>query len=292
MVLTKIITRNIQNHKEVVIDLPPTGLIVFTGNNSNGKSVIVKVTKALIDGSIKRPKKRASLINRNTTFGEVVYYRSDGAILTLHLTREAATVWVSLEMPNEEKIVRYLSDKSYQVLVRRFGFHYADDCDITLNIAEADDALLFYKTSYKVNGSIMNTATTDVNASKAVENMTATLKDARSFRDDCVSKVRLLQATTAELQIHDIEALTEQKEKLTRYYNILSKIYIPKLPTIEPVPKVKYVNIYIPRIPDIKYPRFIDLSCNIPDIVPVASELKALRNKTCPLCGRGFGCDC
>ena len=292
MVLKQIITRNIQNHSEVVIDLPPTGLIVFTGNNSNGKSVIVKVTKELIEGSIKKPKKRASLINRQATFGEVVYVRDDDVTLTLHLTREAATTWVCLEKPGQEKVVRYLADKSYQDLVREFGWHYADDVGITLHIAEADESLLFYKTSNKTNGTVLHSATTDASASKAVVNMQQTLKDARAFRDDCVSKVRLLQSTTAELKIYDVEDLSSKRDTLTKYYTILSKVYIPTIPEIKAVPNVRLANVYEPKLPSIRYPRVVDVSCNIPDILEVARELDDLRNKKCPLCGRGFSCDC
>lgn len=292
MVLKQIITRNIQNHKEVVVDLPEKGLIVFTGDNSNGKSVIVKVTKAIITGDIKKPKKRASLVNRNATYGEAIYTRSDGAILTLHLTREAATTYLSLELPGQEKIVRYLADKSYMELVRVFGWHYAEDSGITLNIAEADEALLFYKTGYKVNGDILHTATTDTSASKAVVNMQETLKSARSFRDDCVSKVRLLQSTTAELKVYDVEALTEKRDKLMKYYDTLSKVYIPNIPEIIPVPNVKFVSVYIPNIPKIKYPKIVDIKCSIPDILPIVNELKTLRESKCPTCGRGFNCDC
>ena len=50
--LKTIRTRNIQSHKDVLIELPETGLVVFTGDNSNGKSVITKVLEDLISYSI------------------------------------------------------------------------------------------------------------------------------------------------------------------------------------------------------------------------------------------------
>lgn len=292
MVLKQIITRNIQNHKEVVVDLPPSGLIVFTGDNSNGKSVIVKITKAILNGDIRKPKKRASLVNRNSTFGEAIYTRDDDVKLTLHLTREAATTYISYTAPGEEPITRYLSDKSYEDLVERFGWHYAKNSDISIQIAEADEALLFYKTKYTVNGDIIHTATTDSAANKAVENMQQTIKDARSFKDDSVTKVRVMQASIADLKIFDIEELTAKRDKLTKLYKTLSTIYFPTIPEIKPVPKVKFVSVHQPTIPSIKYPKIVKVDCNIPDIIPVAMELKDLRNRKCPTCGRGFDCGC
>ena len=48
MYIKQIIADNLQSLQHEVIDLPPTGLVVFTGQNSNGKSIIVK-NKALCD---------------------------------------------------------------------------------------------------------------------------------------------------------------------------------------------------------------------------------------------------
>ena len=72
----------------------------------------------------------------------------------------------------------------------------------------------------------------------------------------------------------------------------LNNIYFPTIPDIVPVPKVKYVDIYKPNIPAIKYPHIINACVNIPDILPIAKDLKALRERKCPTCGRGFDCDC
>ena len=41
-------THNIQSHKDVLIELPETGVVVFQGPNSNGKSVITKVINSVL----------------------------------------------------------------------------------------------------------------------------------------------------------------------------------------------------------------------------------------------------
>lgn len=97
MVLKQIISRNIQNHKEVVIDLPPTGFVMFVGDNSNGKSVIIRATRDLLCNNIKKPQVRYDLVNKNASYGEMIYTRDDGAMLILHLAREAATTYVSYQ---------------------------------------------------------------------------------------------------------------------------------------------------------------------------------------------------
>lgn len=288
MVLKQIITRNIQNHREVVIDLPPTGLIIFTGNNSNGKSVIVKVTKSLITGSIKKPRKRANLVNRNAQFGEVTYVRDDDTTLRLHLTREAATTYVEYHEPNAEPIVRYLADKSYSDLVSRFGWHYDANTDISLNIAEADTSLLFYKTSNKANSSIIETATSDVSATAVINKFGATISELRSLRDTYNVQIRQLEGTIHDLQVEDTEPLVNLRDIYTKVYNALSKFYFPNIPEVKPVPKVHFADIHFPVIPDVKYPPILNIDCKILDIEPIWDELVSLRNRKCPTCGRGF----
>ena len=292
MVLKQIITRNIQNHKEVVIDLPSTGFIVFTGNNSNGKSVIVKATKALITGHINKPRKRAGLINRNSQWGEIEYVRDDDHRLILHLTREAATTWVRYICPGMEPITRYLADRNYSELVQLFGWHYDASSGITLNIAEADESLLFYKTNNKTNASILKTATSDLRADLALLNATNLIKESRHLRENWTSQMRVIANTLKDLNVEDTTELVKSHEYLSFLYRNLSKVYIPTLPKIEPVPNVSYLKVNFPNLPEVKYPKIVSCNVNIPDISSICTELEELKSRRCPTCGRGFECDC
>ena len=292
MVLKQIITRNIQNHQEVVIDLPPTGLVVFTGQNSNGKSVIVKTLRTILNGDLRKPRKRAALVNKSSMFGEITFLRSDDVCLTVHIAREANMTYVKYQEPNCEPIVRYLADKSYNELVTRYGWHYDPETGISLNIAEEEDALLFYKTSNRINGSVVQTATCDSTANKVAESFEETIKESRSFREQYANQARTLYSALEELTIEDSEPLITKKEKLEYFKRNLSCVYFPNIPEIKAVPKVHFADIYVPSIPVVKYPRIVSVSCTIPDIIPVAQELKILREHKCPTCGRGFDCDC
>ena len=292
MYLKQITTRNIQNHREVVIDLPPTGVVVFTGQNSNGKSVIVVATRYMLNGAIKKPRKRAALVNRNATFGEISYLRSDGVKLTMHVAREANMTYFKYEVPGNEPIVRYLADKSYSELVEQFGWHYDKETGISLNLAEAEEALLFYKTSNKINGSVLETATTDMSANKVEVSLEQTLSDARSFREKCISEVTTYANALSNLKVEPIVPMQEKREKLDYYLRNLEKIYFPTIPEIKAVPKVYFTDIYTPKLPEIKYPRIVSVNCTLPDILTLAEELRVLREHRCPTCGRGFDCAC
>lgn len=276
-----------QCHKEMDIELPETGVIAFTGNNNNGKSVVTKILKRLISNQFQaRPRARASLINRNAQYGEATFVRSDGMSLTLHLTRDAAGTYLRLEVPGEEPVTRYLADKSFPDLCKQFGFHYAPERDITLNVAEADEALLFFATSNACNYDILDTAMSDPVAALSLENVGFVYKQAGEIRDIATNKINTCNTTIASLQIYDEEEAAQKAKELSYYYNILSRVYIPVLPAVEHVPKINLLHVHVPRIPKVVYPPIYNVSCRIPDVTGIAKEIQMLKDKVCPLCGR------
>lgn len=289
MVLKQIITRNLQSHKEIVIDLPEKGLVVFTGDNSNGKSVIGKTLEALLTNKIAKPRKRNSLVNRAATFGSITCVRSDDAILEAHIQREAAGTYVKLTLPGQEPIQRYIADKSYRELLYRFGWHYSDEAGISLNIAQEEDALLFYKTPPRQIRSLLESATSDSEADRAVENLEAFLSETRKLKDNYTQQQNAYIQTLATIQIEDTAPLVEKIAIMERCQRILSTVYFPDIPEIRPVPKVHYVTLHKPNIPEIKYPRIVNVSCSIPDISQLVADIKMLQDHKCPTCGRGFG---
>lgn len=290
--LKRITMKNIQSHKECVLDLPPTGLVCLVGDNSNGKSVVVKVTKALITGTITKPINRAALVNRNAYYGEVLYERTDDMTLLLHLAREASATYITLTRPGEEPIQRYLADKSWRDLVREFGFHCAPSSNISLNISEADAALLFFKTPYKSNYEIMAPVLYDTRANTALENLEIFLKDLKTQREKSVALLQASYSVLNSLKICDIDKESAMRDKLNGYYQVLKHLYIPTIPKIVAVPKVTFIDLYVPRIPKIVYPKIYDISIpDIPDITEVARDIHELKENRCPTCGRRF-CEC
>lgn len=267
---------------------------MFAGENSNGKSVIVRCTRDIVMDNIKKPKVRAELINRQATFGEITYVRGDDVVLTVHLDRAAANTYVSLRRVGEDTpIVRYLADKNYMELVREFGWHVSSDIGISLNIAEGDDALLFYKTTNKLNCAVLQSATTDPVADQVIETFQTVLTDARRLKDTSATSIRTLEAALRELKVYDVDALRTRREKLDYYKRNLQAIYIPTIPEIKAVPNVKLARVHVPRMPKISYPKIYNIKCSIPDIRDIAADIKSLRERKCPMCGRGFdNCDC
>ncbi len=272
----------------MVIDLPETGLVVFTGDNSNGKSVIVKTLEALLTNKIAKPRKRNSLVNREASYGTIKFVRSDDVSLEAHIQREAAGTYIRYSVPGEEDVVRYIADKSYKELLLRFGWHYDEDTGISLNVGQEEDELLFYKTQPRKIRSLLESAVTDTNANTAAENMENFLGEVRKLKESYNQQQRAYMQTLSTLVIEDTEPLIAKTEKLEKCYRNLSVVYFPNIPDIKPVPVVHYIDMYTPKIPKIKFPRIVWASCDIPDITKIAAELKTLREHKCPTCGRGF----
>ena len=288
MVLKRIITKNIQNHREVVIDLPAKGLVMFLGDNSNGKSVIRKVTHALITGEIADPHERASLVNRKSVSGEVEYIRDDDTILRCHIQAEASATYIELQRPGSEAIRRYLSDKSYKALIREFGWHYDDNLDLALQVVRANEELLSYNTSATKNGRVLASALTDESAETAMLKLEDTIKETTKYRDGYNAQITAKMQTLNGLRIEDVEPLRVKLLTLQRLYRNLSSIYFPTIPEIHAVPDVKLQSLYTPTLPKVRYPAVYTVTCNIPDILSLARDLKSLTDMKCPTCGRRF----
>ena len=288
MTLKRITTRYLQSHRDITIELPEKGLIGFYGDNSNGKSVIVKATDDIIKNNITKPKCRLSLVNRDgPMWGEIEYERYDGMIFLVHIHLEAAQTWFELVRPGDPNRNRaYLSSKLLPEYVQEFGFHYHTGRDISLNVCDSDDAVLFFKTSHKLNFDILDSALNDTTAQMSLERIETTLKEARDTKNKFEHQIEVCDASIAELKLWDIQEEEARKAKLTYICSNLEKIHLPELPELPELPNVTLVDLEMPNLPSLELPNIIDTNISIPDLVSVAEELKKLQEGVCPTCGR------
>lgn len=281
---------NLQSHVDVHLVFPETGLIRFIGDNSNGKSVMRKPITYLIEGKLRIPKIRKSLINRKATSCWATYERSDGALLTIHIALEARDTYVEYSIPGKAPLRRYLADKNIEQLLMMFGFHLLVDSNTSLNICDGDDSLLFFRTKHKLNYELIEPVVSDTFASKTIEVTEQLIQENNSTIKILNNKVIECDAVLSSLTIFPIEE-EEKRVKRLRYLTAnLERMSPPVIPAIDAVPELVLINVERPYIPDVKYPPLIDASVSIPDILGVAEEIIMLRNNTCPTCGRRW-CD-
>ena len=279
---------NIQSHANTLLEFPQTGIIRFYGDNSNGKSVMVKALWDTVSNDITKPKMRHSLIRRGNSFGEVTYVRWDNVELFVHIHLEAAQTYAELRKPGQDPVRRYLADKTIPLLVQEFGFHYTDKHGLSVNVHKDDDALLFTSTRHSVNYDIWDSAASDKYAEHTLEELeriqAETKKTKKVFEQARTVDVAALNA----IVMYDVAKEEARREKLAYLAYNLSRCVTMPLPKIKPVPKVVTIN-KIGPMPKLRYPKIYQkMATSLPDIVSIAKELEALRNNVCPTCGRNF----
>lgn len=289
MTLKRITTRYLQSHREITIELPEKGLIGFYGDNSNGKSVIVKATDDIVKNNLTKPKCRLSLVNRDSghDWGEIEYERYDGMIFLVHIHKEAAQTWFELQRPGElERNRAYLSSKLLPTYVQEFGFHYIEKREISLNICDSDDAVLFFKTSHKLNFDVLDSALNDTSAQRSLENIEQTIKDAQKSKQVFQHQIEVCDAAINGIKLWDIQEENNRRSRLIYLCENLEKVHIPHIPPLPDLPSVTTIDIHIPEIPEMSLPKIVDINIDLPDIIGVGRELKELREGRCPTCGR------
>jgi hypothetical protein len=288
--LKKVTMDNIQSHVHTVLEFPETGVTRLYGDNSNGKSVMVKGIWDVVNGDITKPKLRRSIIRRGNEYGELTYERYDGLVLFVHIHLDAAQTYAELRAPGNDTVRRYLADKTIPLLVDKFGFHYNSDHSISVNVHKDDDPYLFSSTKHTINYDLMDSAMSDKFAEKSLEELQRILLEAKRYRKQFEQAKAVADATLGAIQLYDT---AEEEEKRDRMAYLLSNLkhcvnFDTPLPKMYPLPKLNAVKVF-PPVPDIYYPKIHKTTDDrVPDITAIYNELEMLRNNVCPTCGRDF----
>lgn len=282
-------THNIQSHKDVLIELPETGVVVLSGANSNGKSVIRKVLEDTIAYNISKLKTRKSLVNKETSEGYLEITRYDGASLFVNINIEASRTWVRLTRANGEEVTRYLSDKTIPELVSEFGFHYNSERGISLNICDSDDSILFFRTNHVTNGDILNSALTDNAVQRKYETLLTVQQEAISNRRTFMENLRVANAAKDAIVLYDIEKEERVRDESLKAATILSHFYVPDIKEIPKLERALFVNIPRLRLSKLEIP--LAVSVYKPRLKSIDSqwrEYQQLQKGVCPVCQRPF----
>ena len=277
---------NIQSHTKTILEFPRVGIVRFYGNNSNGKSVLVKVLNDVVSNAITRPSNRRSIIRRGHEYGELMMTRYDGTTLFIRIATEAAATYAELTRPDCPPVRRYLADKSIPILVKEFGWHYNSDHGVSLNIHQDVDGFLFVDTKKSVNFDLLNSVRSDQYAEASSHSFEKLLKASKKQRTDIVHALEVAQATYAALQYWDVEKETEVKDTCQYLARNLEALDVPPMPPIHPVPKVSIMPI-LREMPQLRYSKLLSpFTDKLPDIEKNMVELKEIASGVCPTCKR------
>lgn len=262
------------------------GIVRFHGNNSNGKSVLVKVLNDVVSNAISRPNNRRSIIRRGNEYGELMMQRYDNTTLFIRIAMEAAATYAELTRPDSPPVRRYLADKSIPLLVKEFGWHYNSDHSVSLNIHQDVDSFLFVDTKKTVNFDLLNSVRSDQYAEASAESLEKLLKASKKQRGEISHAYEVAQATYTALQYWDIEKEQKAKDECSYLARNLEALDISTMPVIHPVPKVRIMPI-VPPMPVVHYIKLMPLFLvPFPDITKNTGDVQALASGVCPTCKR------
>lgn len=284
--LKSVVMVNIQSHTRTLLEFPQTGIVRFFGNNSNGKSVFVKVLSDVVSNAISRPSNRRSIIRRGNDHGELLLTRYDGTTLLIHIAVEAASTYAELTRPDTLPVRRYLADKSIPLLVREFGWHFDSDHKISINIHQDVDGFLFVDTPKSTNFDLLNSARSDQYAEASAESLTKLLKASKTQRTDIAHAYQVAQATYTALQYWDEAEEQRILDTCTYLARNIEALSVTEMPRLVPVPKVQITPL-LPPMPVLKYPKMLPVFVDgLPDLTNTLIELQAVASGVCPTCKR------
>lgn len=279
---------NIQSHIHTVMEFPETGIVRFMGDNSNGKSVMVKVMQDVVSNNIQRPANRRSIIRRGNSFGELLLETYDGDMLFVHIALEAAQTYAELTRNDQPTVRRYLSDKAIPVLVREFGWHYDDHSGISINIHNDTDGLLFVDTKKAINFELLAGMRSDAFSEAAVAELERLIKETKQKRDDMKHGYEVAEATFLALQYYDVTEEAAIRDESLYLAELLENLTCPSVPKFDFMrPPVLYPTFL--QVPSMEIPK---LHVPIPAVPNTASalldDISKIVSGVCPTCGRGL----
>lgn len=285
--MLKIQLQDIQSISSTEVIIPDNSIVEFTGENSNGKSIISKVIERLVSGDLRNKEIRKTIIKDGRDEG-IILFTSDQYNLLVDLKEELGQSTIGLKrIEDTEWIARPLSDSNgCAELVYTFGFRSYSKGDICLQLAPTFGAIPFITTSGATNAEIVQDITTD----KVADEFLTTFKSITfPILKDVLAKKKIeassLQTIIDNLHAYDWKAYEEIRDKMKPIYLAISNYQettIDEIP-IPPLNIYPYKETTIRNIPVVK---FHDIFQPIDGLSEYIESYNKIANGVCPTCNR------
>lgn len=286
----KITLENVQCIKNTVFEIEENSIVEFTGDNSNGKSVLSKVVGALTSGDIKHKETRLTLISDGCDFGSVIFLHNKemlGLVMRIE-TRESFICYQGNIDDENTRIIRFLNEGGIEELVYQFGFRTYDKGGICLQLHPTWGAIPFVTTSSAINNDIVRDITTDKVADEFLRMYkTVTYPIFKDRITRLNSQVEKYKSILDNMTDYDWEAYGKVADEMLRVYKAIEyyqyyqieELPIPPISKIIDLPLIQLDPIPIVRIgPIMQY-----------GLYKMEEELNSLHDVLsgkCPTCGR------
>lgn len=296
--MIKIELQNIQAISAAEINISENTITVFSGDNSNGKSILSKVIEAIVSGDIKNKEIRRAIIKDYTEVGVVSF--TDGKKQLAYILREEISqscVMYSDDITKENShIVRSLNDKTgLEALNKKFGFRVYANGSICLQLSPTFGPIPFVTTNGAINSEIVQDITVDRIAQNFLDAFkTITYPTFRQRIANLKNEKTHVEQMLSVLEAYDWKRYDELANQMQEIYNAIATYTITKIDDIQVPPDIKIYELNPIKIKDIQKPTLFEPFQSINEISGIG-DLTLLREGICPTCRRPMvekGCTC
>lgn len=297
---------NVQTIPEFRFEFPKEGIVKFSGDNNDGKSILRKFLFDIIGCQLHIKDNRHCLINDDKEFAICRVHRHSGMQLEVYAHRESSKTYYKLDLPDGTSVLRYLKDKGLDELVYDFGFHYLAKRDFSFNVHPANTPNLFETTTSICNKEAYDSVTEDMHLNQAIESVENLIVEVKDEINKADTKLAITRS-----KINNYVLIDEMKEmnkvrNLQRLLKAIDSIPVIELIDLKEVPDVSYLrsldttnlryyleHMALPTKDVGKYIKNAKILNEIPmltNALPSMREFlinkKAYEEETCPVCGR------
>lgn len=287
----KIEIKDIQAIRSSVITFEDNSIVEFTGDNSNGKSVIAKVIQALTSGDIRHKDVRITLINDNSKEGVMVFTHDNESlgIIMREETKDSIIAYTPDITDNTSGIFRSMDDpEGCDALIKKFGFRTYAGGDICLQLSPTWGAIPFITTSGSINNDIVQDITVDKIADEFLKTFQAITFPLFKDKIQNLKKEKdLYQAALDNMESYDWKAYEDIANRMKETYNILNKLSFLTIDEI-PVPNLEIIPVSELNILPLPIIEFYNYAPTIMAIDKELDDYLDILNGVCPTCGKAL----
>lgn len=278
---------NIQAIAYAAYQIDEKGITQIIGENSNGKSILIKACTFVTDGRIKEEDERRAIINwsHNTAIIQMI---RDGVKLKINVSMERDNCRYELTRKSGEVISRTIREGGLDFLAEEFGW-VTFEGNVCLQIFETFGIMPFVNNRETGDYEIVDYIVTDKVANDFVlEYENQTYPTFKKLADDLRAKSDASQRILDGITIYNVVQYEDILYKLKRYQRNVSKL-ITCTPTKLPITKAfKYIDVnpvILTRLPIYKVAPIIP---KINSLLSFIIDFYTAAQGFCPTCGTKF----
>lgn len=285
------VLRNIQAIKEAEIAVCDNAITEFTGDNSNGKSILSKVIQYLTSGDIMNKDIREALIKDGEDQGIVLiqYDKKQLAICICKELRDSYIIFCPDSDQPKRIVKRYFNEKGLDKILDKFGFKIYSKGEICLQLAPTYGSIPFITTNGATNFDIIE----DMKVDKVAEEFIDTFEKItypliRTRVKNLQIQIDEKRKSLSMVDTYDWAAYGKLATEIKRVYNA-TKGYIPYVPEKAILCKKTNATMLEPYVPKkAEVFNVAPIASTLNNARDILSSLREVRNGKCPTCGRNF----